>query len=32
MKQNKSIREVMEEIINEALKDVDLPTRNGGKE
>lgn len=30
--QNKSIREVMEEIINEALKDVDLPTRNGGKE
>ena len=30
--QNKSIKEVMEEIINEALKDVDLPTRNGGNE
>ena len=29
--QNKSIKEVMEEIISGALKDVDLPTRNGGK-
>ena len=29
--QNKSIKEVMEEIISKALKDVDLPTRNGGK-
>ena len=29
--QNKSIKEVMEEIINEALKGVELPTRNGEK-
>ena len=29
--QNKSIRETMEKIINEALKDVDLPTRNSEK-
>ena len=29
--QNKSIKEVMEEIISGALKDVDLPTRNSGK-
>ena len=30
--QNKSIKDVMEKIINEALKDIDLPKRNGGKE
>ena len=29
--QNKSIKEVMEEIISKALKDVELPTRNGEK-
>lgn len=30
--QNKSIKEVMEEIISGTLKDVDLPTRNNGKQ